>query len=223
MKTAVIIAAGAITDYTYLRTFVNPDKDVIICADGGYDHALAMGLVPHVLVGDFDSLRHVPSLSAQTQLIQLDTDKNYTDTEIAVQQALAQGITHLTLLGVTGTRLDHSLANLLMLNHLNTDTLTTCIINEHNKIYVCKKDKKITLREPAGQMVSLIPLSPCHGVSTTGLQYELSDAQLQPHYDQPGVSLGYGYSVSNVIGGDGYVTATVTVASGELWVIVAKD
>ena len=55
---AIIIGNGDIKDYQYIKSKIN-DNDFIICADGGYNHAEKMGIVPDVLIGDFDSAKNL--------------------------------------------------------------------------------------------------------------------------------------------------------------------
>lgn len=210
IKKAIIISAGTIKDYKYIKSFINTD-DLIICADGGYIHSKNMGVTPHIIVGDFDSLGYVPDSSDFTQIIKHPKDKDFTDTELAVHIAKEKGANYFLLFGVVGSRLDHSLSNITMLERLNNEKTTAIIINENNKIYFCKKNKKITLYEPLESLVSLIPMSPCSGVYTKGLKYQLKNADMLP---------GYGLGVSNVVK---YVPATITLNDGNMLVIVACD
>ena len=57
---AVIISGGAVTDYDYIKAHIE-NNDMVICADSGYDHAKRMGIVPDVVVGDFDSIAEMPN------------------------------------------------------------------------------------------------------------------------------------------------------------------
>ena len=198
----VIISAGSITDYIYIKSFINPDTDYIICADGGYHHAVKMGLRIDILLGDFDSISS--DIPVDINKLVFDKDKDYTDTEIALDYARKQGFTEVLLLGGVGSRIDHTLANILMLVNFKN----VVIINENNKIYMCDD---LTIKEDIGNYVSLIPLTKCVGVTTKGLKYELDNATME---------VGYGIGVSNVVTNE---NVSVNILSGKLLVIVAKD
>lgn len=91
------------------------DGDLIIAADGGYDWLSDMGVTPHLLVGDFDSLSEIP---AGTHVVCLPREKNDTDTMAAVRLAMERGYRRFRLYGGTGGRFDHTLANLQLLTWL---------------------------------------------------------------------------------------------------------
>ncbi|MCL1996571.1 MAG: thiamine diphosphokinase [Defluviitaleaceae bacterium] len=197
---AVIISGGTISDYQYTKSLIKPE-DVIICVDGGYNHALCMGLVPGVLIGDLDSIGEKP---LNVPIIQYPTSKDFTDTEIALNYAKDKGYEDILLLGGLGTRLDHTLANILLLINFRNTT----IVNEYNKIRI---GSEIELEEAEGTFVSLIPLGVCSGIYTQNLKYPLENATMEA---------GYGIGISNVMTAS---KAKVTVAKGDMLVVVAKD
>ena len=197
---AVIITGGTISDYAYTKNLIQP-HDTIICADSGYDHALAMDLIPNVLIGDLDSIREVPS---GVPVMQHPMDKDFTDTELALNYASDKGYKDILLLGGLGNRMDHSMANIMMLVNFQN----TIIVNENNKIQI---GKKIELRETKGTLVSLIPLSMCSGIYTENLKYPLQNASMQ---------VGHSLGVSNVMTD---AKASVIIEKGDMLVIVARD
>ena len=202
---AVIICGGTITDYRYIKAQIK-DGDLIICADSGYDHAVNMGIKASIVVGDFDSISTIP---ADIQTIQYPARKDQTDSEIAVEYARKMGVKDFLLIAATGTRLDHTLTNILLLKDCLAHGENALIVEEHNKIMIT--DSMMHLQESAGSIVSLIPLSKCHGVTTENLEYPLQDATLY---------MGKGRGVSNIMTDN---NACVSVRSGSLLIIIAKD
>ena len=198
---AVIIANGNIGNYPYIRSFIR-DDDLIICADGGYRHAVSMGLKIDMLIGDMDSVGVIPEgVATLTASIQ----KDQTDTELAVDYARSRGTDAFLLLGCTGSRLDHSLTNILALINF---TESAELIDDHNRIIHIRGS--IRFNETPGTVLSLIPLTECRGVTTYGLQYPLDNATLR---------VGSGWSVSNVI----VAEAGVKLDSGSLLAIMSID
>ena len=202
---AVIICGGTITDYDYIRAQLD-DSDTIICADSGYLHAVQMGLVPDIVVGDFDSLGEIPS---GTAFIQYPSQKDLTDTEIAIEYARDKGFTEFLLIAATGSRIDHSLTNILLLKSILESGGQAVIINENNKVMIT--GSQLYLHEPPGSIVSLIPLSDCRGVTTENLKYPLHNTAMY---------IGKGLGISNIMTED---NAAVHVREGLLLVIVATD
>ena len=102
---AVIIGNGDIKDYQYIKSKIN-DNDFIICADGGYNHAEKMGIVPDVLIGDFDSAKNFEKVKDR---IEYPKRKDFTDGELAVAYAVDNGYEDIVLIAMTGDRFDHSI------------------------------------------------------------------------------------------------------------------
>ena len=210
--TAVIICSGTIEDYSYYYKYIS-EAELIICADGGAAHAQKMGVTPHILVGDFDSISDTVLdfyKSSGVEIIKFPAEKDMTDTEIALDLAIDRGFRTIILLGALGTRMDHSLANVFLLKRLLNRGIKGIIANEYNEMAVIKD--RIELQREQGVKVTLLPLSEAvEGVTTKGLYYPLDNATLE---------LGSSLGVSNEFAAD---TAEVTVKSGLLLVIKARD
>ena len=202
---AVIISGGKITDYNHIKAQIKT-SDTIICADSGYDHAVRMGVLPSIVVGDFDSAGEIP---ADVPCLLYPSRKDLTDTEIAVAYAREKGFREFLILAGTGSRADHSLTNILLLKSILEQGEKGMLVDEHNKIMIT--DSELRLKEPPGSIVSLIPIADCKGVTTKNLEYPLRNAEMH---------VGKGLGVSNIMLED---NASVSVVSGIMLVIVAKD
>ena len=183
--------------------------DLIIAADGGSRHALAIDVLPDVVIGDLDSLdevTHQRLKHAGTRFITYPTHKDYTDLELAIRHALERGATAITILGALGGRWDQSLANLMLLTLPELERVTTRIVDHNLSIRVVRDRAEITGR--VGDTLSLIALKgDARGVTIDGCEYPLTDAVL-PF----GASLG----ISNVLIEP---QATITVTDGLVLVI----
>jgi len=202
---AVIIGGGRVTDYELLKGQIK-ENDTIICADSGYDHAVKMGLSVSAVVGDFDSIKSIPQ---DVTAIKYPSKKDMTDTELAIEYARGKGFNDFLLIAMTGSRLDHTLANILLLKGFLGRNEHAVILDEHNKIMLT--DSVLHLCEPTGSIVSLLPLSDCHGVSTENFEYPLHNASLLR-----GTTLG----ISNIMTTQ---HAAVSLNEGLLLVVVARD
>lgn len=170
---AVIISAGTISDYEYTKGLIN-DGDFIICADGGLDHCRRMGLWPGLVVGDFDSFSGEMPKGIET--IKLKPEKDYSDTHVAVTVALNRGFDRLLMLGCTGTRLDHTISNIGMLEFLRRIGKKAVIADGHN--YMFALEKRHVVHGWPGMSVSFIPLEPVTGLSLKGFKYPLNKADI---------------------------------------------
>jgi len=202
---AVILAGGNMSDYAYIKQFLTP-HDFIIAADSGYRHAEALDLRPHLLAGDFDSLQTLPQ---DIEIHRVPPEKDFTDTELAINLARERGYKHFLLLGALGSRMDHSLTNILQLTRFLDANEHAEILDEHNRIWIT--DTVIELDGKAGDILSLIPLTDCSGVTTENLAYPLQDAALK---------VGHGLGVSNIITAS---PARITLSSGRLLVMLCRD
>jgi len=83
---AIIFANGEFPDPQGVRNLLRPD-DLIIAADGGTRHALAAGVIPHIVVGDLDSLspdEQARVEAAGSQIVRFSPRKDETDLELAL-------------------------------------------------------------------------------------------------------------------------------------------
>lgn len=114
-RRCIVIAGAPCADVPFVRQTVRAD-DFVICADRGYAVAQAAGVSPHLLVGDFDS--YTGELPADVERLTLPADKDYSDTYHAAEAGFQRGFRRFVLLNATGGRLDHTLANLSVLEWL---------------------------------------------------------------------------------------------------------
>ncbi|HEY8346108.1 MAG TPA: thiamine diphosphokinase [Symbiobacteriaceae bacterium] len=210
---AVVFSAGQVHDYGRIRRLIG-SPDLVICADGGVRHALALGLTPTLVLGDFDSAGPVLTAEVSARGIpihRVPADKDQTDTHLALEEALARGATEVYLVGATGSRLDHTLSNLLLLPDLIARAAIT-VLDGHNIIRLLQPGGRLTVEALPEAYLSLIPLTPeVRGVVAEGVKWPLSGATLRW-----GESLG----VSNRIVGQ---AAMIAVEEGYLLVIQSWD
>ncbi|MBR5535933.1 MAG: thiamine diphosphokinase [Clostridia bacterium] len=172
MSKAVIISAGTIADYEYTKAFIAED-DFVICADGGISHAKMMGVTPNLTVGDFDSYKG----EVTGDVRRFNPEKDYTDTDIAVKTAMEKGYKEIILLGATGTRLDHTISNIGLLEYITKTGGEGYVVNENNIITVI--DKKTVIKPMKGWHLSLIPIGEVKGVTLKNLKYPLENYDLK--------------------------------------------
>lgn len=211
MKSVLILVNGEYGDYSFCNEWQKFDK--IICADNGMKHARRLGIIPDLIVGDFDSsspedLCYFKELGVQIE--QFDPHKDATDTELAVERGVAFGASKITVWGGAGTRLDHTLANVQLLYHLLVQGITAELINPYNQVFLIKDHGFIKGKK--GDTVSLIPFAgEVTGITTSHLAYPLAKATM---------TLGTSLGVSNVLLED---EAEIWLESGILIVILAQD
>ena len=195
----IIIAAGDIDKY-FLKKYVK--DQTIICADSGYDTAIAAGLQPNIVIGDMDSVQN----QIQTQTLKFPTDKDKTDLHIAIDYALEQGAKEITMLGALGGEIGHTLANVLLLKYIADYNAKGTIVNENSELHLIKN--YIEFYDYQSKKLSLIPLTPTACVSIEGVKFPLTNAT---------INIADTFSVSNIINHD---HAKVTVHDGEVFVAI---
>jgi thiamine pyrophosphokinase len=180
---AIIFANGEFTDPQGARDLLHPD-DLIIAADGGTDHALAAGVLPHVIVGDLDSLssdERARVEAAGSRIIRFPPLKDETDLELALQHAVREGATEIVILAALGGRLDQTIANLLLLALPELDGLNVRIVDGAQTAFLIHEGHGGSLIEgQPGDTVSLIPLGgDAVGVTAGGLEWPLHEDTLR--------------------------------------------
>ncbi len=239
---AIIVAGGDTPDRDALdAAWPGWDRGVglVVAADRGALAALALGMLPDLVVGDVDSLQPTEARRIADAGIPMETvlaAKDETDTELAILAALARGAADLTILGALGgPRLDHELANVALLGHPAIEGRPAAILDGRTRVRllaagadaetasgaasetssgdgVAGVAEEMSLAGPIGGLVSLIPLGrDASGVTTTGLAWPLHEATLPA---------GPARGVSNVRTS---ADATVRLRRGRLLVVEVAD
>ena len=153
---------------------------LVIAADSGVGHALALGLRIDLVIGDLDSADPAHVRRAEAGGARVDrhpVDKDATDLELALDAARALGANEITLLGAGGGRLDHLLANLLLVAHDAYADLAIDALIDDTRVTVVRGKRRLV--GPLGGTVTLLPVGgTASGVTTSGLRWTLTDAEL---------------------------------------------
>ena len=198
MNTCVIFCAGEFT-----APAENTDHALVIAADGGLVHLQRLGLVPDMILGDFDSLGYVPEGSTV-----FPVEKDDTDAMLAVRSGLEAGCRRFILYGaLDGPRLDHTVANLQTLQFLADRGAVGYLVGTHQIVTVLKNGT-ITFPGSAEGIVSVFCMGEAaRGVTLEGLQYPLEKGML---------TSGFPLGVSNHFTGR---PARITVEAGSLLIL----
>jgi thiamine pyrophosphokinase len=211
--TVLVLAGGDLVDAS-LRAQL-PAADSVIAADSGLEQAARLGLAVDYVVGDFDSVDPAALLDAERAGATIERHpaaKDHTDLELALLVAQRLGATRVVIVGGAGGRIDHELANLLLLGAPAYESLHLEAIGAGGRI-VAVHDR-IALEGAPGDLVTLLAVGqPARGVRTEGLLYPLQGETLEP---------GSTRGVSNVFVES---SATVELTSGVLLAVlpIAED
>ena len=176
----VVVASGRLEaiDVAHLDR-----ADLVVAADGGAESLDALGRRPDLLVGDMDSVG--PALAERLEAAgagveRHPADKERSDTELALEAAFARGATEIVLLGaIGGDRLDHELANLLLLADPGLAGCDVRIESGSSTARVLRGGERLALSGSVGDLVSLLPIGgDASGVITDGLRWSLEHARL---------------------------------------------
>ncbi len=208
---AIIFANGDLNPGPFVEDTLAAAADaLLIAADGGARHCATVGLVPHVIIGDMDSLAAKDLDDWQTSgaaVHRFPPAKDETDLELALVYAGEQGVDWIRIIGGIGDRLDQTLANVLLLTQ---PALTGCdmrLVAGRQSAWILHPGTH-PIRGAVNDTLSLIPLGgDASGVYTEGLEYPLRD---EPLYFGPA------RGISNVFSAD---QAVVRVETGLLMVV----
>jgi thiamine pyrophosphokinase len=177
---AIVIANGHIgnMEISRVQTWL---YDLVICADGGAQHALALGLAPDVVVGDLDSLDG--NLRARLedegcQVLVHPPRKDETDLELALRYAIDHGVDEILILGALGGRIDQTLANVLLLALPELEGVRTRIVAGDQELFLIRGQAFI--EGQVGDTVSLLSIAgDVTGITAEGLEYPLQHGTLK--------------------------------------------
>ncbi len=154
--------------------FKKQDKDLIIAADGGCVYLENAGIIPDIIIGDFDSLGYVPK---GDEVVKLNPVKDITDMDAAVKEGIKRGYTEFHLYGACGGRIDHTLANIQLVASLAQNNIKAYIHGDMIVTAVCNGEIKFT-SDNKGYVSVFSHSDKCCGVTIEGLKYSLDNAEL---------------------------------------------
>ncbi len=204
---ALIVANGCVAKGEMAQSLIQPN-DCIIAANGGAVIALRLGLEPQMVIGDLDSLPSDVRTRLEErgcQFLEHPARKDETDTELAIRYAVEKGAQEIVLLGAIGGRLDHTLANILLLGMPELAGIRARITAGNTDTWLIRSGEELEMHGQPGDTITLLPLGQdAVGITTTGLEWALDDDTL---------SFGPARGVSNVMTAE---TAQVALREGLL-------
>ncbi len=178
---AIVFANGSLNDPAAALQAA-ATGDLIIAADGGALHCRRLGLTPHVIIGDMDSLppEVIQAMEAAgSEIVRFPARKDFTDLELALHLALERGADEALVLAGAGGRWDQTLANMLLPAEASLAPLRISLVDGLQEILLLRGGGTLRLRGQPGDTVSLIPLGgDGRGITTHGLEYPLDDGLL---------------------------------------------
>ena len=209
-RRALVLAGGALDVTDRLRRIAR-EADVVIAADAGLRHADALGVEPDAIVGDFDSVDDATlARHADVARQRHAPDKGELDLELAIEEARRRGAERIDVMGALGSRLDQTLAGLLICARLHRDGLPCRLLGSDADVHPLAADDTLRLDAAPGTTFSVVSLDADVVVSIGGARYGVENVRLP---------FGVGLGVSNVVDDE----ATVTCHAGLLVAIVERS
>lgn len=171
VENILIIAGSPLTDVKWLKN-VARDADLIICADGGFLHAQMADIMPHHLIGDFDSLSNEElqvAIDHPDITVHHEADQNSTDFQKALSLTTQYKDAQITITGALGGRLDQQLSNMLCLERYDHHNR---IVLRDNETSVRLVSCPVVLQGKEGDIVGVVPLRETQNLRYEGLVYE---------------------------------------------------
>ena len=174
MGICYIVGAGELSEELRVN-----EGDLVIAADGGFDHLKRMKIKPDVLIGDFDSISELP---CGIEAVRYPVEKDETDAFLAYKLGAERGYREFVVLGGTGGRIDHTLANYSLMFYAKSENRSLTVIGSGTKAYAAVNEKKILIGKK-GKGVSIFAFGgSASSVSIKGLKYEAEGITLKPEF-----------------------------------------
>lgn len=209
---AYIFIGGEVSDNALPSPI--PEDSLIIAADSGYDTMKKLGIEARcdIAVGDFDSIKDV-SFPSRVKVVRAPREKDYTDTQLAIDTALQNGANEIFIVGGLSGRLDHTLSNLYLVEVLTSLGIPTTISDGNNRVRFLRERSSLLVVRGEYKYFGLIPSGKdAKGVSIEGAKYGLKNATLKR--ETPSLS------ISNEVDES---LAMISSKKGGLFVIESND
>ena len=172
---ALIIANGTMPGAAIARR-LSRTASLIVCADGGANHARKLGITPDIILGDLDSIASATRKAFRTVPTMFINDQERTDLQKAIRFCIAGRITSVDVIGGTGDRIDHSTGALGCFKEFGRE-IDIRFVDGMGTLF--RIDGRVRLKIKRKALLSLIPLDRCTGVTTTGLKHSLKNSVLE--------------------------------------------
>ena len=183
------------------------NAEYVIACDQGYGHAVSAGIVPDLVVGDFDSWPG--QIAAGIPVERANPVKDETDTFMALRAAMDKGYDHLIICGALGGRIDHELANISLCGYAAAHGIQCTLVDQHHQIFAFQNGTRRIARGKWTKISVFAMDRSVKGVTFSGLRYPLADAELSNTFP---------LGVSNEFLSD---KAEITVRQGMLLIILS--
>ncbi len=216
-----VLVAGGTADPELIKEISRDVREgespFLVGIDAGVLRIEEIGEIPDLVVGDFDSVdpdtgRRIRD-TYPNRLI-LDPVKDDTDMEAAVRLMIRKGPVRVTILGATGGRLDHTLANLRLLQLFSDAGIPAALLDRQNRIRILTGPERIRIsrKDQYGKYISLLPVKgDVEHLSLRGFKYDLEDGVL-PLFSSLGVS-------NEIVNAEG----EIEFPSGYLYLMETRD
>jgi len=172
-KLAVLVANGQRPNHPKIMQILK-DAEEIICVDNGYEIVQKLNIIPSVLIGDLDSV-NLDSVNQNVEVVKKE-NQNLSDLEKALHYCIEKNFTKIYLIGSTGLRDDHNLANLMLISDF-IEKLDITVLSDEYEINAIKGKMKFSCKK--GTQISLISIDANNQVTTNGLKYNLNNEALR--------------------------------------------
>lgn len=213
MKT--LIVSGGELNKDFLQAFIsNNEMDYIIAVDKGLEILDSINIFPNCILGDFDSIKNgiLEKYNRQDiKIIKLNPEKDFSDTHMALKEAIEMKSTEIYILGALGKRMDHTIANIHILREALENNIECKIIDTNNIIKLITKGTEI-VHKSKYKYISLFPLTTSvKGITLHGFKYPLTNDTL---------AIGHSIGVSNELLDN---IGTISISDGILIMIQSND
>ena len=151
--------------------------DFIICADNSFPSALAQGIAPNLIIGDFDTGSPIP-FPDKTEIKRYPIEKDDSDTMLCVKEAARRGFTQITVVGGLSGRLDHTFANLQMLAYGASNGINITVTDGENEAFLLMPGKAFLSRKEGFSLSVFSYSEKVSGLSLRGVKYPLENGEL---------------------------------------------
>ncbi len=173
---AIIFSSAAIADYRYLEGR-DLGGDIVICADAGYKHALRLGVVPDIFLGDNDSF--AAEIPPGVERVIYPPEKDKTDTNIAVDYAIGRGADEIVLIGGIGGRIDQEFTHFCLMKYALKRGVRLKMIDDINEIWMENRPFTLKKTDCRKKYVSFFAYGgSVKNFSVKGLKYETEGMSL---------------------------------------------